>query len=118
MQNTIDLKNPHRTIRVGVILLNSSVLSHATSLTLDADHQKSETEILDVAPIDIFAGLSKEFVQRFPPELMTDKMFKQALDVETYWVTEHGQEGKLTAGATIKPTVSHNTATCRHPTIN
>jgi hypothetical protein len=30
MQGTIDLKNPHRTIRVGVILLNSSVATHST----------------------------------------------------------------------------------------
>jgi hypothetical protein len=41
-------------------------------------------------------------------------MAKQALDVEFHWVTEHGQDGILTAGATVKPTVgskiraSHN----------
>jgi hypothetical protein len=33
-------------------------------------------------------------------------MAKQALDVEFHWVTEHGQDGVLTAGATMKPTVS------------
>jgi len=33
-------------------------------------------------------------------------MAEQALDVEFHWVTEHGQDGKLTAGATIKATVS------------
>jgi hypothetical protein len=64
----------------------------------------SKTEILDVAPIDVFAGLSKEFVHNFP--LISPEMTKQALDVEFHWVTEHGQHGILTAGATVKPTVS------------
>jgi hypothetical protein len=71
-----------------------------------ANLEISQTEILDVAPLDVFAGLSKEFISNFPPELVTPEMAKQALDVEFHWVTEHGQDGKLTAGATIKPTVS------------
>jgi len=79
---------------------------------LRADHPYSETEILDVAPIDIFAGLSKKFISQFPAQFVTDEMAKQALDVEFHWVTEHGQEGKLTAGATIKPTVSFCLARC------
>jgi hypothetical protein len=45
-------------------------------------------------------------MHQFPPELVTDEITKQALDIEFYWATEHGREGKLTAGATIKPTVS------------
>jgi hypothetical protein len=68
------------------------------------------TEILDVAPVDMFASLSKDFIHQFPSELVTDEMAKQALDVEFHWVTEHGQEGKLTAGATIKPTVRYDFA--------
>jgi hypothetical protein len=32
-------------------------------------------------------------------------MANQALDVEFHWVTEHGQDGMLTAGATVKATV-------------
>jgi hypothetical protein len=48
MQDTIDLKSPHRPIRVGVILLGSSVLSHANS-PLRVNHSHSETELLDVA---------------------------------------------------------------------
>lgn len=59
-----------------------------------------------MAPIDLFAGLSKEFVQNFPPEFVSEKMSKEALDVEFHWVTEHGQDGHLTAGATVKATVS------------
>lgn len=68
--------------------------------------QFSKTEILDVAPIDVFAGLSKEFVQMFPPELVNADMAKQALDVEFHWVSEHGQDGALTAGATVKTKAS------------
>jgi hypothetical protein len=113
MQDTINLKNPHRPIRVGVILLNSSVLPHCRFGHL-ANQQNSVTEILDVAPIDMFASLSKDFIHQFPSELVTDEMAKQALDVQFHWVTEHGQEGKLTAGAIIKPTVSYDFAT--HPT--
>jgi hypothetical protein len=105
MQDTIDLKSPHRPIRVGVILLGSSVLSHANS-PLRVNHSHSETELLDVAPIDIFTSIPKKLMHQFPPELVTDEITKQALDIEFYWATEHGQEGKLTAGATIKPTVS------------
>jgi hypothetical protein len=37
---------------------------------------------------------------------MSDDMRRQALDVESHWVTEHGQEGQLTAGATVKATAS------------
>jgi hypothetical protein len=83
---------------------------------LHTDHSPSETEILDVAPIDIFAGLSKHFIQQFPSDLVTEEMAKQALDVEFHWVTEHGQEGKLTAGATIEPTVSGRTTKHAPPT--
>jgi len=39
-------------------------------------------------------------------------MAKQALDVEFHWVTEHGQDGRLTAGATVKATVSHKVHAC------
>lgn len=43
-------------------------------------------------------------MQNFP--LISADMVKQALDVEIHWVTEHGQDGVLTAGATVKATVS------------
>jgi hypothetical protein len=33
-------------------------------------------------------------------------MAKQAFDVEFHWVTEHGQDAKLSAGASVRPTVS------------
>ena len=71
-----------------------------------ADSQDRRTEILDVAPLDVFTGLSKEIVDNFLPDFLTGDMAKQALDIEFHWVTEHGQDGVLTAGATIKATVS------------
>ncbi|KAK3072537.1 hypothetical protein LTR53_006636 [Teratosphaeriaceae sp. CCFEE 6253] len=92
MQDPVDFKNPHRPIRVGVIVLNS------------------KTEILDVAPLDIFSGISKEFLPNFPPHLITDRMRKEALDVEYHWVTEHGQDAVLAAGAIVKAT--HDFKTC------
>lgn len=70
----------------------------------------STTEILDVAPIDIFSGLSKEIVQNFPEDLLPARLRDQALDVEFHWVTEHGKEAKVTAGGTIKATVYQPTS--------
>jgi hypothetical protein len=72
-----------------------------------AEPQNRRTEILDVAPLDVFSGLSKEIIQNFMPGFVTDDMAKQALDFEFHWVTEHGQDGVLTAGATVKATVSN-----------
>ena len=71
-----------------------------------ADSHNSRTEILDVAPLDIFSGLSKEVIDNFLPGFVTPEMAKQALDIEFHWVTEHGQDGVLTAGANVKATVS------------
>lgn len=65
----------------------------------------SITEILDVAPIDIFAALSVENVQNLTESLLTAHLREQALDVEFHWVTEYGQEAELTAGGSIKATV-------------
>jgi hypothetical protein len=50
--------------------------------------------------------MSKEIVDEFLPGFVTEDMAKQALDFEFHWVTEHGQDGVLTAGATVKATVS------------
>lgn len=64
------------------------------------------TEILDVAPIDLIAALSKKNIGLIPEFLLTDKMRDQLLDVELHWVTETGKDGKLTSGAMVKATVS------------
>jgi len=92
MRDSSDLKNLGRPIRVGVVLVNS------------------KTEILDVAPIDIFSGISKEFIDSFPPQMISDEWRKQALDVEFHWVNESGETANLTAGGVINP--SHTFATC------
>jgi hypothetical protein len=60
--------------------------------------------------------VSKKCIEQFPPELVPDEMAKQAFDVEFHWVTEHGQDGKLTAGASIRPTVSCHIDGCSTPT--
>jgi hypothetical protein len=61
--------------------------------------------------------MSKEIVGEFLPGFVTDDMAKQALDIEFHWVTEHGQDGVLTAGATVKATVSDAVQT-RHSRAN
>ncbi|KAE9368232.1 class I glutamine amidotransferase-like protein [Stipitochalara longipes BDJ] len=92
MSDPINLSKPHRTIRAGVILANS------------------ETEILDVAPIDIFNGISKKFVHNFPEGILPGHLREQALDIEFHWVNETGKQAHLTAGGIINPTDSF--ATC------
>jgi hypothetical protein len=66
----------------------------------------SVTEILDVAPVDIFNAISNHFIQNFPAQMLTDKMRETAIDTEIFWVNETGAPAKLTAGATVTPTVS------------
>ncbi|OQN96624.1 hypothetical protein B0A48_17054 [Cryoendolithus antarcticus] len=86
MASTVDITKLDRPLRVGVLLTNSV------------------TEILDVAPLDIFSGMSKEFTKTIPDFLLPSSIKEQAIDVDFHWVTEHGQEAKLTAGTIIKPT--------------
>lgn len=88
-----------------VSFLRTRRYNHAL-LVNKSDSHNSRTEILDVAPLDIFTGMSKEIVENFLPGFVTEDMAKQALDIEFHWVTEHGQDGVLTAGATVKATVS------------
>ena len=81
---TFDLANPHRTINVGVILTGG------------------ETEVLDIAPIDLLNGISKEFTQHLP---LPAHIKEQALDFTFHWVNEKGDEARLTSGMTLKCTV-------------
>ncbi|KAM0720654.1 hypothetical protein Q7P37_004791 [Cladosporium fusiforme] len=92
MTDRIDLKKPHRPLRVGVILLDS------------------RTEIMDIAPIDLIAAPTKENMEFMPEYLITDQMRTQTMDIETHWVTESGKDAQLTAGATVKAT--HSFETC------
>ncbi|KAK3709369.1 hypothetical protein LTR37_010930 [Vermiconidia calcicola] len=80
-----DLSDPDRTIQVGVILFDS------------------ETEILDVAPVDLLMGLTKPFISALP---IQDSMKAQGLDVEFHWVNQTGKTAKLTSGITIQCTDS------------
>ena len=79
----IDLSNPGRTIRAGVILMG-------------------ETEILDVAPIDFLHGLNKKFGSLLP---FSDELKAQLLDIEFHWVNEKGDTAKLTSGISMNATV-------------
>ncbi|KAK5172365.1 uncharacterized protein LTR77_004004 [Saxophila tyrrhenica] len=92
MDQPMNLRSPHRPIRVGVILVNS------------------KTEILDVAPVDIFSALSKEFLHNYPAHMISDARKEQALECEFHWVTETGRPGRLTAGAVVQAT--HSFITC------
>lgn len=83
MSSTFDLSNPGRTIQVGVILMG-------------------ETEILDVAPIDLLHGFSNRFIQVLP---LSDELKAKALDIDTHWITETGAPAKMSANMTIQATV-------------
>jgi hypothetical protein len=80
---SFDLSNPGRPIEAGVILMG-------------------ETEILDVAPIDLLHGLSKKFISVLP---LPDELKAKALDINFHWVTEKGDPAKLTANMTLSATV-------------
>ncbi|KAH7040081.1 class I glutamine amidotransferase-like protein [Microdochium trichocladiopsis] len=86
MSSPIDLKNPDRVIHVGVILLESI------------------TEILDVAPLDLFSGLSKRFVMDIPEAFLPQCHKDEALDIEFHWVSASGGAMELTAGVKLQTT--------------
>ncbi|KFA68145.1 hypothetical protein S40285_08626, partial [Stachybotrys chlorohalonatus IBT 40285] len=93
MSQTLDLAKPHRTIHVGVIIVDA------------------EVEVLDVAPVDTLHSLSTHFVKHFPPELLSDDMKSQSLPFEFHWVSSSGakENRHLTGGITIVPTDSYET---------
>ncbi|KAH7371746.1 class I glutamine amidotransferase-like protein [Pyrenochaeta sp. MPI-SDFR-AT-0127] len=82
-----ELSNPGRPIEAGVILMG-------------------ETEILDVAPIDLLHGLSKKFVDALP---LSPELKSKALDINFHWITETGAPAKLTANMTLSATDSFET---------
>jgi hypothetical protein len=79
---TFQLSNPGRTIEAGMILMG-------------------ETEILDVAPIDLLHGISKKFVNAYP---LPEELKAKALDINFHWVTETGTAAKLTSNITMEAT--------------
>ncbi|KAJ4118873.1 hypothetical protein NW768_010611 [Fusarium equiseti] len=93
MSAKIDLSKPDRQIHIGVILMDS------------------ETEILDVAPIDLIHGLSKNFWKKDMGEFVPAEWEAQTFDMEFHWVSKNGptSPSKLTSGINIVPTNSFET---------
>ncbi|KAG8628833.1 hypothetical protein KVT40_002698 [Elsinoe batatas] len=85
----LDLRNPGRTIHVGVLLANGM------------------TEILDIAPVDILHSLSNDFLSRMA--YLPDNLRSQGLDIKFHWVTENGEAGDVTSGIKIRATDSFMT---------
>lgn len=100
----VDLANPGRILHVGVILMNSCVNCVIDNETR-ANIVHSITELLDVAPVDLFNCITKEFLADFPDEAITQEEKKKALDIQFHWVNEGGKPAKLSAGMTVLPTV-------------
>lgn len=78
----LDFSNARRPIEAGVILLGSM-------------------EILDVAPIDLLHGISKN-VDILP---ITDELKAKAPEINIHWITEEGEPSKLSSNITIQATV-------------
>lgn len=65
----------------------------------------SETEMLDVAPVDLLHGLSKDFSKDLDENVLSPELKSQALDMQFHWVNETGKMAKLTGGINLQPTV-------------
>lgn len=78
------------------------------SLTIFYTDLARETELLDVAPIDLLHGMSKCFADDMPDFFMSSEVRDQCLDAEYIWVSETGSSGQnsLTTSMKITPTVS------------
>lgn len=127
--STLDLSKPHRPIHAGVILMGGFVfhLSLSLSLTFLFDSvrpvqvltnidsgTRRETEILDVAPIELIHSISKYFVQQIPDALVTPEikpLTAQAVEFVFHWVSEAGpsKPSRLTSGIQLLPTDSFET---------
>ncbi len=105
MSGAFDLARPNRPIRAGVILMGAYVLCQTWRRPAFTEHHCSETEILDVAPIDLLYGMSKHFVKPFEDDILTPELKAQALDFEFHWVNQFGKASSLTGGLPIQPTV-------------
>ncbi|KAM0559943.1 hypothetical protein ACHAPJ_003895 [Fusarium lateritium] len=93
MATQLDLAKPNRRIHVGVILMNS------------------ETEILDVAPVDFLYGLSQSFWKTNLVGLVPANFESQVLDLEFHWVSKTGSAApsRLTSGINLVNTDSFET---------
>lgn len=82
--SSFDLSSPNRPIEAGVILLGG------------------ETEVLDVAPLDLLYGISTKFIHMLP---VSDDVKAKAPEMNIHWVTETGEAATLTSNITIQATV-------------
>lgn len=90
MVQQLDLHAPPRKVHAGVILMGG------------------ETEILDVAPIDLLNALTAKWNDVLPTEMVPDAARKEIMDIEFHWVNESGKPADLTAGIKMMPTVSYH----------
>lgn len=67
---------------------------------------------MDLAPIDLLYGMSKNMVEDFPSEIVSDDLKREALDLVFHWVNESGKPARLTSGLSINPTVCTRTQSC------
>ena len=76
------------------------------------------TEILDVAPIDFFSGMSVKTWEAYniPEEVMPKSARTQSMDFEFHWVSQKGPGNtiKLTSGIRLDPTVSSHSPDARN----
>lgn len=78
-----NLSNPGRTIEFGVIVM-------------------AETEVLDVAPVDLLHGISTRFIHNLP---LSDELKAKAPVVNFHWITETGRPALLTSNMKVEATV-------------
>jgi hypothetical protein len=67
------------------------------------------TEILDVAPLDMLGCIGKEFAEIGQ---LSEELRAKCPDVNFHWITEKGENAKMTGGMTIVATVNTHVATC------
>lgn len=78
-----NLSNPGRPIEAGIIVM-------------------AETEVLDVAPIDLLHGISTRFINNLP---LPDELKAKAPVVNFNWITENGEPANLTSNMKVNATV-------------
>lgn len=92
----ISLRNPGRLLNVGIILLGGT------------------TEILDIAPVDVFTAMTPEALSVFPPGVIPEEMKTQAIETKFIYVNETGKPAKLTSGMSVNVTVSLSCTSSHH----
>ena len=105
---TFNLSKPNRTIRAGVILIGRYEIGRSISLPKNLMKLiiPSGTELLDVAPIDFFNGMSKHSVDKIP---VSDSLKAQGLDIEFHWISEYGKLTRLSVGGSMETIVGTHT---------